>query len=973
MRRIDEYPSQIADYSRKLSFSLESRKYSAFPGETIGSALMAAGIEIFTRSFKYHRPRGLFCVSGKCPNCLMNVNGVPNVRVCTEMVHEGDSVETQHCWPSLRHDMLSLIEKFDFLLPVGFYYKVLFKHRFLWKLAEPLIRRLAGVGKWGDNDVRSPHIEDEFVHTDLAVIGGGPAGLAAAEAAAEAGIEVVLIDDQPTLGGHLRIYRRDFPHPITNSPTPGFRIAQDLAQRIEGKLGIRILRSAFATGRYEGGLIAVQSGNRLIQLRSAETIVATGSFEHLTLFDNNDLPGIMLGTGALRLMNLYGVKPGTNVIVATRDEEGLQLALELSRMGIHVVAVVDERPELSNSIAAEELKQLQILHLVSFVPIAAEGRDRVQALVVGQISSDGSTKSSGRKRLFCDMVCICAGRTPALELFRQGGGKVRYDPALGQMVPDSDVPNFKVVGEATGFRDLEILWQQGRVAGLEASMRIQTTRQTPLRDIEQLRIELSNLESRYRSAKNVPSRRSVKTPCQKQKEFVCLCEDVTRRDVERAVSEGYDEMELLKRYTTLSMGPCQGRMCLIPGAICAAEAMGRTLSETGTTTSRPPVVAVPMEVLAGTHHSPVKLTPMHYKHIAAGAQLTDMGEWKRPLIYRGTEEEWKAVRYGVGLIDVSTLGKIRIQGRAAGALLDKVYTHVFSSLKVGRSRYGVICGDDGIILDDGTVSRLAQDDFYITTTTGNVEFVEKWLKSSSSGTDSCAHVTNMTADYAAVNIAGPNARAVLKQLTEIDPSAEGFKYMQCAQSDVAGVSAILLRIGFVGETGWEIHYPACYGEYIWDTLMDAGKEFGIQPFGVDTQRILRLEKKHVIVGQDTDALSTPFEAGMDWVIKFDKQDFTGKHRLLSARASGTQNKLVGFMADRLVEEGSAVVLDHKLAGRVTSARISPQVNRCVGIALVPAAMATEGTSFEIRSKGNIVKARVYLQPFYDPEGIRLKD
>jgi sarcosine oxidase subunit alpha len=443
--------------------------------------------------------------------------------------------------------------------------------------------------------------------------------------------------------------------------------------------------------------------------------------------------------------------------------------------------------------------------------------------------------------------------------------------------------------------------------------------------------------------------------------------------VQRAIGEGFDEMELLKRYTTASMGPCQGRMCLMPLAACCAQDTGRTLADTGTTTSRPPVQPVKLGVLGGPHHHPVKLTPMHHLHVKAGARQMDMGDWKRPHTYTSPEEEWSAVRERVGLIDVSTLGKLDLKGRDAGRILDKVYTHVFSSLKVGRARYGVICGDDGIILDDGTVSRLAEEHYYLTTTTGNTEFVERWIGWWLAGTGLCAHVTNVTSDFAAVNLAGPKARDVLKKLTSMDVSSGAFKYMSCAQAEVAGVPARLLRIGFVGETGWEIHYPACHGEYLWETLLEAGMEFGILPFGVEAQRILRLEKKHIIVGQDTDALSNPFESDMAWVVKPEKADFIGKPGLLEAQRRGLNNKLVGFVTDRLVEEGSAIVVKGKPVGRVTSARLSPANQRCVGMAWVPQEISSEGSIIQIRNNGSTLAARVHLPPFYDPEGVRLKE
>ena len=545
-----------------------------------------------------------------------------------------------------------------------------------------------------------------------------------------------------------------------------------------------------------------------------------------------------------------------------------------------------------------------------------------------------------------------------------------FDPLLDQMVPDKIPDDFHAAGNLTGYRDLSLNLLQGRRAGLEAASRLHPLEGALPNDLERLKDRIKEEEVRYRETRTSSN---LFVDFTEGKQFVCLCEDVTRKDIGQAVVEGFDEMELLKRYTTTSMGPCQGRMCQMTLAACCAKETDRTLSQTGTTTSRPPVETVSLGLLAGPDHFPIKLTPIHHKHSRPGTEWMDMGEWKRPLNYTSPELEWKAVRERVGLIDLSTLGKIEVRGRDAARILDKVYTHNFSTLKVGRVRYAVMCGDDGIILDDGTISRLAEDRFYITTTSGNIDFVEKWLEWWIVGTGLCAHVTNVTGDFAVINVAGPKARDVLKQLTETDISSGAFKYMQYAEGAVAGVPARLLRIGFVGETGWEIHYPACYGEYLWDALLEAGKEFEIFPFGVETQRILRLEKKHVIVGQDTDALSNPFEAGLSWVVKFEKEDFIGKPGLLTIRARKLQNQLVGFVTDKLVEEGSSVVLNHQLVGRVTSSRMSPSQNRCIGMAWVPDELSSHGTKLEIRNNGKIVQGHVYQPPFYDPEGIRLRE
>ena len=509
------------------------------------------------------------------------------------------------------------------------------------------------------------------------------------------------------------------------------------------------------------------------------------------------------------------------------------------------------------------------------------------------------------------------------------------------------------------------------MAGLRAAHSLRASETSASSYIQTLQHECETLEQAYRQHYEPYPQLSHTWATTKQ--FVCVCEDITHKDLAQGVAEGFDEVETLKRYSTFSMGPCQGRMCSTSSARICARYAGAELA-TRTTTARPPVTPVPLGVLAGRGHQPEKHTPLHHRHIALGAEMMLLGSWKRPYAYTTPSEEHQAVRERVGLIDVSTLGKLEVKGKDAARLLDKVYTHTFSTLRVGRIRYGVMCDDSGIIIDDGTVSRLADDHFFVTTTTGNVEFVEQWLKWWTAGTDLCAHVTNMTGGLAAMNIAGPQARQVFSQLTDIDLSSEAFPYMACRHATVAGVPALLLRIGFVGETGWEIHVPAECGEQVWDAIMAAGAGFQIVPFGVGAQRILRLEKKHVIVGQDTDALSNPLEADMEWVVKFNKDDFIGKRGLQSIQERGPRHKLVGFALrdSGMAEGGQAVVVNGQPAGRVASAAFSPTAGKCVGLAWVPVEVAGGTGPFQIRINGTDAQADVIDDAFYDPQGERLR-
>ena len=733
------------------------------------------------------------------------------------------------------------------------------------------------------------------MHAEAAVIGGGPAGLGAALELAVSGTQVVLVDDQPELGGHLR-YRKQA------GALPDGLIAQ-----LRSICGVQLLSGAYCFGLYEGNLLGVLQTNphpgaieRLIHLRAKKVVVATGAYEVPFTFENNDLPGVMLSTAVQRLIHLHGIKPGKSAVIIGNAGQADEVAGDLRGAGVEVAKILE-------------------LHEV----VSAIGSSHVTAV-----------RSTGGK-FSCDLVVMCGQRVPDAGLLHQAGGKLAWNEQRGAFLPVDLPPTVSAAGEVTG-------------ANLARAVDL--------------------------TAQNVAFNK---------RSFVCLCSDVSTSDLRDGISEGFDHIETLKRYTTLTMGPCQGRMCQLAGiGVCASET-GRSIAETGVTTSRPPNPSVSLGALAGPRHHPIRRTPMHYAHEDSGAVWLDMGEWKRPRYYRSAsctseracvEEEYRAVREHAGLIDVSTLGKLDLKGQDAGKLLDKVYTNRFSNLKPWRVRYSVLCDEAGIILDDGTISRLAEDHYFITTTTGNLDFVQQWLEWWLVGTGWDVHITNVTGGRAAVNLAGPHARNVLAKVTECDLTAKAFPYMACREAQVAGVPSLLLRIGFVGETGWEIHFPGDYGEYLWSQLLEAGKTFGIRVFGVEAQRLLRLEKRHVIVGVDTDALTSPFESGMAWVAKLDKADFIGRNALSRLSSAAAPQSLVGFVMDghALPQDGAAILVNGGLTGRVTSARYSPYKERAVGLAWVAAAHAREGAEIDIRVDGGTARARIVPDAFYDPAGERLR-
>lgn len=951
------------DYTKKLWIYFNGKPVPAFAGETVAIALFASGRRIFSRSFKYHRPRGLLCCSGACPNCLMNIDGIPNSRACRVPVREGLHVSPQHAWPSLDHDWLNVIEMFDRLMPVGFYYKTLYKPKWLWKIAEPVIRQLAGLGKIDTDNRDQGQYEHTYESTDVAVIGGGPAGMAAALRAAGEGVSVTLIESDSRLGGHLRcrsgIYDlEDFPQ------LPGYDIALQMESAALNQRNIRVWCDATGAGAYEGGLLPILRGKTLIHLRTKSMIVATGCHECPPLFRNNDLPGVMLGRAALRMINQFGIRPGRRAVILTTNDHGYAVAEECLRAGIKIAEVVDARS------TAPQCKEARILQAQS-VPIApgsfireAIGKKAVKGVRLGPLDHQARHQAGTERVVECDLVLASTGWQPATALLYQAGCNLKFDARLGQEVPETFAPGVFAAGEIWGLRELQDILLSGRVAAVNAIAFLNGHPQPGNGEVDRL----------LSKARTIAPAFSPPAPTKPKRTFICFCEDVVEKDLRDGVIEGFDEIETLKRYSTISMGPCQGKMCGRNASEICSLASGLDVRSVGLTTSRPPIIPVPLGALAGLELHPVKLTSLHYRHAALTNVMMDMGVWKRPLVYTSVAEEYEAVRKRVGLIDISTLGKIIVQGHEAPKLLDKVYTPYLSTLKPGCIRYGMLCDESGIILDDGTVARLAADHFYITTTTGNVDFVEQWLKWWTAGTGWCVHILNVTAAYAAVNLAGPRAREVLSTLTEIDVSANGFPYMGSRTGSVAGVPSLLLRIGFVGETGWEIHFPAEFGEYLWDRIMDAGRAFGIQPFGVETQRLLRLEKKHVIVGQDTDSLSNPFDADIAWAVKLDKADFIGRHSLARLRSQPSRDRLVGFRMKREVApaDGSAITIDGKLVGRVTSVRFSPHVGQFIGLAWLPAKYAQEGKEFQVYVEGKTYPAEVVQQAFYDPEGARVK-
>jgi sarcosine oxidase subunit alpha len=932
--RLPERQGEAIRRDRPLAFRFERREVTAFEGDTVGSALAAAGVTITGRSFKYHRPRGLSCMTGACPNCLMQIDGVPNVRACTEPVREGMRVRRQNAWPSVDRDVHGWLDTFSFMLPPGFYYKIFHRPRWAWPLVEPFIRSKAGLGTVPEGlDHRRRRRID--LHPDVLVIGAGAAGLAAAASSASVDASVVLLEQGREAGGHLLGDR------------PSTKMRSSLVREVTDA-GVRVLRDTAAFGVFGGRLVAAAGPDALYRIRAARVIFATGSVEQSAVFPGNDLPGVMLSSAAQRLLHRFSVLPGRRAVVMTGHNDGYTTAWALKDAGASVT-VVDLRGEGGWPEGFPVFSGSAIL--------AAHGRRRVTGVTVGP---PGAT--SGQK-VSCDLLVIACVDAPSTNLLAQAGASMAFDEGRQAFLPVRLPEGIAAVGAVAGARSTGVAIAQGRLAGLEAA----AARGRPVdpNEIESLRVQAAPIEA----AAVIPPESSARSG----KQFACLCMDVTAKELKVAAAEGFDSIELLKRYTTITMGPCQGKACLVSSQRLCGRATGRTFAETAPTTARPPWMPVELGTLAGPRRTPRKETTLHDRHVAAGAEFMWAGDWRRPHHYTTPEREVDAVRTRVGLIDVGTLGKFRIEGPGAVELLERLYPCRFADLRVGRIRYGVMLNDEGVIVDDGAVIRLEGDAFYVTVTTGNTSALERWITWWNADWQLDARIVNLSGAFGAVNLAGPRARDVMAALTDADVSADALPYLGAAQMDVADVPSLVLRLGFVGELGYEIHFPSAYGEHVWDAIMEAGAASGIEAFGLEAQRILRLEKQHLLIGQDTDAESDPFEVGLGWLVKNDKDDFLGLRALREPRRAPVE-RLVGFTAagSWLPPEGASVVRDDRWVGRVTSARRSAAVGTVIGLAWVPADLASDGSRFEIQFGGSHTVGTVHSAPFYDPDGVRLR-
>lgn len=984
------------DRDRRLAFTFNGRRYEGHPGDTLASALLANGVSLVARSFKYHRPRGIYAAGVEEPNALVQLETgaetLPNVPATTVELYDGLKAASVNCWPSVTFDVGAMVQAAAPMLPAGFYYKTFMAPGSWWPAYEHLIRRIAGLGEAPREP--DPDIYDRMhAHCDVLVVGAGPAGLAAALAAGRAGARVILAEQQGAYGGRLLDER------TTLDGAPASDWVTAVVAELETLAEVRLLPRTTAFGYYDQNYVALMecrptgsaTRERLWGVRARQVVLATGAIERPIVFANNDRPGVMLAGAARAYVNRYGVAPGRRVLVFTNNDDAYRTALDLTDAGVAVAAIVDVRSKPEGRMV-DEAKTRGIEVAGGSAVVGTRGRQHVRAVELVSVDAAGATQSGPTRVIECDTIAVSGGWNPTVHLFSQSGGRLRFDDAKACFVPGAAAQALLCTGAANGDFASDACLEGGFAAGRAAAAGAGFTDAPP----QKLPVVEPVAENPPQTFWSVRPPAGGKGP--RGKRFIDIHNDVTVADVELAAREGYGKSEHTKRYTTLGMGPDQGKTGNIHGLAVLADLHGTSIPEVGTTTFRPPYTPVTLGALAGRDigalADPARTTPMHDWHVRAGAAFEDVGQWKRPWyfprpgesMHNAVNRECLAARNAVGILDATILGKIDIQGPDAAEFLNRVYTNAWSALGIGRCRYGLMCGEDGMVFDDGVTSRLGENRYLMTTTSGNAARVLAWLEEwlQTEWPHLRVYLNSVTETWATAAICGPQARPLLAQLTDIDLSPEGFPHMSVQNANVADLPARIFRVSFTGEVSFEINVPARYGLALWTTLMDAGAPYGITPFGTETMHVLRAEKGYIIVGQETDGTVTPIDLGMDWIVS-KKKEFIGKRSFARTDTMRPDRKqLVGLLTEdsnEVLPEGAQIVPERRaqpplpMIGHVTSSYYSANLGRSIALALVKSGRERMGQPVYVPTtapgRTGTVTATVASPVFFDPDGTRM--
>ncbi|WP_165857505.1 2Fe-2S iron-sulfur cluster-binding protein [Marinobacter sp. JSM 1782161] len=957
--RLDPQPLEWIDRDTRVSFRFEGQTFTGYQGDSISSALLASGQTLLGRSFKYHRPRGALTLANHDVNALFQSREGTNIRGDVEPLREGLELHACNVNGTLANDRDRFIGLFARFMPVGFYYKAFHTPKKLFPFWERKIREKAGLGRV-DTRWTEQRQSKRYDFCDLLVVGAGASGLQAALTAAEAGADVVLVDENPHIGGSLD-------YQLANEPAAA-EVRARLKQQVRRHANIRLFEQHVAAGWYTDHYIPLVGPGGITKMRAQGMICATGVMEQLAVFRNNDLPGVMMASAAQRMIARYAIKPGQRAVVLCANAEGYRAALDLLAAGIELAAVVDMDNDAPRGDWARQVADQGVAVYRGYGVYEAQGDQRLQAIQVAPFDGRDCDPSK-LATIGCDLLLMSVGWAPAAQLLYQARGALGYDDSLHQILPRELPAGIHACGRVNGAFTLEQRLADGERAAHAA-----------LAELQGASVQTGMTAHRDHLAHSHPWP-IVSHPAGKN--FVDMDEDLQLKDLIHAAQEGFDNIELMKRFSTIGMGPSQGKHANMNGIRILASIRGQSIDQTGSTTARPMFHPVPVSALAGRRFRPERHTPMQAWHEANGAQMMEAGHWQRPEYYGQPEEreqailrEAQAVRSGLGLIDVSTLGKIEVLGPDAARLLDAVYTMKMSTIKLGMTRYALLVDDSGVIIDDGIVARLAEDRFYVSATTSHAAATFRLLSQTVMDLGLDVRLVNLTDSLAAMNLAGPLSRQLLRTLTDTDLDEDRFPYLGIREGTLCGAPVRLIRVGFVGELGYEIHAPAHKALEIWRTLMSAGAQHGIRPFGVEAQRILRLEKGHVIVGQDTDGLTNPFEANMPWAVPLkSKPWFTGKPSLALLKERCAR-RLTGFVlpqgySGERIKECHLMIERGDIVGRVTSIGYSPALGRYIGLAMVDLPLANDAQTLHVRvDSGALVAVSPCKTPFYDADGAR---
>ncbi len=986
------------DETYRISFKFNGSTYYGFKGDTLASALLANDIHLVGRSFKYHRPRGIMTAGSEEPNAIIQLHKnssrtEPNVRATEIEIYEGLEASSQNCWPNVKFDIGGINNFFSPLLPAGFYYKTFMWPASFWEKYEYFIRKSAGLGKSPtepDPDV----YEHRYIHCDVLVIGAGISGILAAKTAAKNGFKTLLVDEKANLGGSTFYQNSEFFK--INNQNSGSWLEKEINEIKKLKnLEIKTRTSVAAYHGYNYLLarenltdhLPVEQRNgktrhKLLKIRAKKVISATGSIERPMIFDNNDRPGILLSSAIKRYSDLYGVICGEKNIIFTNNDSAYETAISLIQKGIKVEAIVDNRENVDSKLVYE-IEKNNIKIYKGYTVTSTSGYKRINKISIMQLSKDGQKVIGSKINIDCDCLGMSGGWTPAVHLFTQSGGKLKFRDEDQVFIPNIYPSDQLSIGACNGDLTLdEILLNTPR--SLKEFLNIKNT------DYDNLEV----LSASNKSKRNIwllPSDKILG----KTKSFVDYQNDATAKDIKLALREGFRSIEHVKRYTTTGMGTDQGKLGNMHALGIISETAGAKMGELGTTTFRPPYTPLTFGTIVGRnvgeYFDIFRKTPIHDWHVTNKAEFENVGQWKRAWYYpqnnenmhQAVQRESKAARESAGILDASTLGKIDIQGTDASEFLNRVYTNAWSKLAIGKCRYGLMLNEDGMVYDDGVTTRLGENHYIMTTTTGGAANVmgklEDYLQTEWPELD--VYLTSVTDHYATVSVCGPNSKKIVSDvIPDLDFSDGNFPHMTFKNAKIGKINCRVMRISFTGEHSYEINIQANYGKSVWEKCMEAGKEFNITPYGTETMHLLRAEKGFIIVGQDTDATMTPIDLQMDWIVSKKKYDFIGKRSLYRSDTIREDRKqLVGLITDNpdeVLEEGAQIVADInkspiEMLGHVTSSYYSPNLKKSIALGVVKGGKKMMGQKLIIPMEKKNINVTVADPVFLDKENKRL--